>query len=491
MLIGLKGFAPDVDPTTPGVLTDVVAKIPSLKGMKSAPSRVTVGLPALAAVCTGSETVQKLSGAYRLFAGTTTKMYEASGVSSWTDVTRIASDYNSTSALRWRFAQFGDVSLCVQKQDLLQFIAGGTDFADVAGAPKASIVDVVGKFVFLFDTNEGTYGDSPSRWWCSAIGDYTDWTPAIATQCVTDTLSSSAGPLRAGKRLGDSIVAYKERSMYLGTYQGPPTAWSFNEVSNVVGAQSQETVVPIVTKSGGHAHIFMGADNFYYFDGSRPVEIGTPIREWFFAQLNLSYSYLSEAVVDDVNGLIYFFYPSVSSPTGALDSCVVYNYKSDKWGRYDQTIETSTNYVSGGMTYATFTATYASYGAVPSVSYGSPIWFTGARQVAVFNSSHVLQSLTGASGTSSMTTGDIGDDENEMLLSRVRPRYLIAPSSATLVNYYRQNLGDSLTTDMTVARSNGTFDFMRSARWHRFKIEDASGSEIPAIDIEAVKDGLE
>lgn len=235
----------------------------------------------------------------------------------------------------------------------------------------------------------------------------------------------------------------------------------------------------------------MGADNFYYYDGSRPVEIGTPIKDWFFARLNLDFAYLSEAVKDDVNNLIYFFYPSTSSTTGALDSCVVYNYRADKWGIYDQAIESSTSYVSGGLTYAGLEAAYATYSAIPTISYGSPFWFAGALQVAVFDTSHVLYSLVGPSGVSSMTTGDIGDDEYEMLISRIRPRYLTAPTSASLVNYYRQNLGDSLTTDMTVTRTNGTFDFMRSARWHRVKIEDTGTSEVPAIDIEAEKNGLE
>lgn len=491
MIIPLIGFAPDLDPTTKGVLVDCVAKIPTLKGMKSAPSRTTIGLPALAATCIGAETLQKLDGTYRMFAGTTTKLYEANGTSSWTDRTRAAGNYNATSDIRWRFAQYGDVSLLVQKQDLLQYISSGSQFDNVTGSPKASIVETVGQFVFLFDTNEGTYGDSPNRWWCSAIGDYTDWTPAIATQCVTGTLTSSPGPIRAGKRLGDNIVVYKERSMFLGTYQGPPTAWSFSEISNTAGAQSQEVVVPIVTKSGGAAHIFMGANNFYYYDGSRPIEIGTPIKEWFFARLNLDFANLCEALHDDVNNLIYFFYPSVNNSAGTLDGCVVYNYRADKWGVYDQSIETSTTYVSGGLTYAGLESSYATYSAIPGVSYGSPFWYEGSRQPAIFNTSHVLQSLTGASSTSSMTTGDIGDDETEILLHRVRPRYLTAPTSASMVNYYRQNLGDTLTTDATTTRTNGTFDLMRTARWHRVKIEDTGNSEVPALDIEVVKEGLE
>jgi len=490
MLVKLGGFAPDIDPTTPGVLTACTAKVPTLKGMRGAPSRVTVGLPALAAACIGAQVLELLDGTHRVFAGTTTKIYESNG-STWDDVSRtVGGAYSAASDKRWRFAQYGNVSLAVQKSDVLQYSNGSGAFANLT-APQASIVETVGDHVFLFDTQEGTYGDSPNRWWTSALGDYTNWTPSVANNSYTGTLTSSPGAIRAGRRLGDQIVAYKGRSMFLGTFQGPPLGWTFIEVSNTVGAQSQEVVVPIVTPQGGAAHIFMGQDNFYYYDGAKPVPVGNPIKDWFFGRLNVDFSYLSVALRDTDNSLIYFFYPSTSSGTGALDSCVVYNYRADKWGVYDQDIEAALEYFTGGFTYATLQSTYSTYSGLPSISYGSPFWFAGSSFPAVFNTSHILQSLTGETSTSSMTTGDLGDDEKVLMASRVRPRYMTAPDSATLTNYHRMNLGDSLVTDMTVSLNNGKFDFMRSARWHRVKIDDTGDVETSALDVEAIEDGDE
>jgi len=490
MLVKLAGFAPDLDPNTPGVITDCVAKVPTLKGMKAAPSRVTVGLPALAAACLGAEVLTLLDGSRRVFAGTTTKLYESDG-SAWNDVSRaVGGAYTAASDKRWRFAQFGNVSLATQKSDVLQYSNGSGNFANLT-APQASIVETVNDFVFVFDTQEGTYGDSPNRWWNCAIGDYTNWTPSAATNCYTGTLTSSPGAIRAGRRLGDQIVVYKERAMYIGTFNGPPLGWTFQEVSNTAGTQSQEVVVPIVTDRGGAAHIFMGQDNFYYYDGSKPVPIGNPLKEWVFNRLNVDFAYLSVALRDTDNSLIYFFYPSTSSATGALDSAVVYNYRADKWGVYDQQIEAALEYFTGGFTYATLQSTYSTYSGLPTISYGSPFWFAGSSFPSIFNTSHVLQSLTGAAGTSSLTTGDLGDDEKVLMASRVRPRYITAPTSSNLTNYYKMNTGDNLTTDGTVALSSGKFDFMRSARWHRVKIEDTGDSEISALDLEAVEDGDE
>ncbi len=496
MLVECKSFAPDLPPTEPGVLTDCVAKIPTLKGMKAGPGRVSVGLPALAAACKGSKTLEKLDGTQRLFSGSTTKLYEANGFSSWTDRTRASGNYNLTSDIRWRFTQYGDVSLAVNKQDKLQFIDSGSVFADVSTTvPQASIVETVNDFVFLFDVKDqgslGPFGDTTDRWWCCAIGDYTDWLPAIATQCATGRLKGSSGGLRAGRRLGSGVVAYKEKAMYLGQYVGAPLIWDFQQVSDVAGAQSQEVVVPIVTGQGGAAHIFMGADNFYYYDGSRPVPIGTPVKNWFFGRLNKDFAYLSEALNDSVNSLIYFFYPSTNSPNGSLDSCVVYNYRADKWGVYDQDIEVAVEVTSGGLTYATLESTYSTYADIPDISYGSPFWFAGSKTPAIFDTSHIVQSLTGVAGVSSMTTGDLGDDSVNMLLRRVRPRYLTAPTSATMTNYSRQNLGDTLTVGVSTSLTEGKFDVLQSAKWHRVKVEDTGDSEVPALVVDLSQDGDE
>ena len=163
-MIKWQGYAPDADDTIPGVFTNCSNVVPTLKGFAGAPSPQTRTLStALAAAPKGATLIRKLDNSVRLFAGTGTKLYEA-GASSWTDRTRsVGGDYSLGSDIRWRFTQYGDVSLAVAKTDTLQSSTTAA-FADVTGAPKASVVETVGNFVFLFDTNEATYSDSPNRW---------------------------------------------------------------------------------------------------------------------------------------------------------------------------------------------------------------------------------------------------------------------------------------------------------------------------------------
>lgn len=173
-MIEWKGYAPDLTERTPGIFVTCANVIPTLKGFAGAPSPASAVLTsAVASTVLGAKNLVKLDQSTRFFVGTSTKLYEAVS-SSWTDRTRASGgDYALSATTRWRFAQYNDVSLAVAKTDLLQASSSGA-FATVTGAPKAAVVETVGAFVFLFNTNEATYSDSLNRWWCSGIGDYTD-----------------------------------------------------------------------------------------------------------------------------------------------------------------------------------------------------------------------------------------------------------------------------------------------------------------------------
>jgi hypothetical protein len=485
----LIGYAPDLDQTVQGVITDCSAYVPTEKGMQSAPSAQDPGIAALAATCFGAAAVRKLDNSTRVIAGSATKLYELSALA-WTDRTRaVGGDYTLGSDSFWRFAQFGDTTLAAAKSDTLQ-ASSSVAFANVTGSPKAAIVETVGNFVFLCDTNEATYGDSPNRWWCSAIRDHTDWTPSIATQSATNTLVSAPGKIFAAKRFGDQIVVYKERAMYVGTYVGAPLIWDFQQVPGEAGCSSQEAVVNI-GNADNPVHIFMGADDFWRFDGARPVPLGGPLRKTVYADLSSAYAYRIKTLHDRVNSRVYFLYPSRAG-NGTIDSCVVYHYRNNTWGRDDRSIEAALEYVSGGLTYDTWDVPYPTYNNLPTdISYDSPFWTSGQTTPGFFNTSHKLLSLDGVAGNSSFTLGDLGDDDNFYLLNRVKPRWLTKPTSATMTNYYKNNEGDALTTDATTTMSSSRFDVLRSARWHRLQFNLVGDSVANEIDLKYQTDGSE
>lgn len=487
--ISLIGYAPDLDQTIQGVITDCSAFVPTEKGMQGAPSAQDPNIAALASACFGAAAVRKLDNSTRVIAGSATKLFELSGTT-WIDRTRaVGGNYTLGSDSVWRFAQFGDTTLASVKSDTLQ-ASGLTTFADVTGAPKAAIVETVSNFVFLCDTNEATFGDSTNRWWCSAIRDHTDWTPSIATQSATNTLVSSPGKIFAARRFGDQIVIYKERAMYIGTYVGAPLIWDFQQIPGEAGCSSQEAVVNI-GNADNPVHIFMGADDFWRFDGARPVPLGGPLRKTVYADLSNAFAYRIKTLHDRVNSRVYFFYPSRAG-NGAIDKCVVYHYRNNTWGRDDRTIQATLEYISGGLTYDTWDAVYPTYNDLPTnISYDSPFWTSGQTTPGFFSTSNKLNSLDGVSMTSSFTTGDLGDDDNFYLLNRVKPVWLTSPTSATMTNFYKNSEGDALTTDFTITMSSSRFDLLRAARWHRLQFNMSGANIVSKLDLKYQPDGTE
>jgi hypothetical protein len=67
--------------------------------------------------------------------------------------------------------------------------------------------------------------------------------------------------------LGDYVVAYKQRAIFVGVFVGTPVVWQWNLIpGGEAGAVGQEAVCDI-----GGAHFIVSNDNFWLFDGTRPV----------------------------------------------------------------------------------------------------------------------------------------------------------------------------------------------------------------------------
>lgn len=456
----ILGFMPDAEQTLPGLVADCTNLIPSRVGMEGGPSAVTPSdVPALAAECQGAAVVYKLDNTRRVIAATATKIYELDA-GSWTDRTRsVGGDYNGGSDSRWAITQFGDATLLANKADTIQRSTSGA-FADISGAPKAEVVFSVGAFVMALNVNDGA--EKPDGWHCCAAFDDTDWTESVTTQSASGRLVSTPGPLTAGLRLGEYAVAYKQRSIYLGQYVGAPAVWDWTPISGgEAGCVGKEALCDI-----GGAHFFVGDDNFWLFDGTRPVPIGDDVvRQWFVDNSNPSFRYKIICNFDRENDRVWIFYPSNDSEV--LDSALVYHVRSKKWGRADRSVEAVLTYVAPGVTFDTWDDYGATFDSLPDVPFDSQFWLSGGRALSVFDTSHQLQSLTGASATSSFTTGEVGDDDAVVLLQQIRLRYAVAPSTASVSTEHMMNSGEAFSAGVSGSMNDGKFDTLKAARWHR------------------------
>jgi hypothetical protein len=77
------------------------------------------------------------------------------------------------------------------------------------------------------------------------------------------------------------------------------------------------------------------------------------------------------------------------------------------------------------------------------------------------------------------------------LLKRIQPRFVNDPDTGSLTNYYRMTDGASYTTGNTVTMNRARFDMLRSARWHKVKVDFTGDVELNGMSYLLADGGLE
>ena len=469
--IPITGLAPDDEPTKPGILTDCVNVVPTTNGVKVANgwSKTT---PALAASITGMMRSQKTDGSPVFILASTAKLQV---YLDYLTPTAHTDTVVAPAALPWSMTMFGNAALVSGYFNRIQQAssASGWTFSEVADAPKAKVIVSASNFVLAFGTNESAYGEQGDRWWCSAINDHSSWTPSLSTQATTGRIVQDGGGFTAALPLGQNVIAYKDRAMFVGSYVGSPVVWQWDRVPGYAGAAGPGCVCDI-----GGAHFIVGPDGFWLFDGTRPQPIGVDvIAQSFFGGM----SYLGS--VKDC--LCYYNKRTTSvhvwfsrSSGAGRDSCLVYNVTTGTWGhrRHARQITAVGEYgpiVSGGVTTMCVAANDGS-----SVGYQ---W--------------IDDDGTAPTPLPTMTTGVLGDDSTS---ARVLDLRLICASSAATgatVQGYTGRTSSSVTTAAgTGTEMDGKLPIRQHDRWHKFVISlpyvyGSATPEIMAVTINGVTGG--
>lgn len=480
-MIEFIGFSPDSDPTVPGVIRECSRLVPDTRGMVGAPTPVApIGVPALAAACRGAAVTGATSGTRRMIAGTSTKLYElVAGV--WTDRSRVG-NYTSGADNRWSIVGFGNAVVAANDNDVIQASTGGA-FSDIATAPKARLLCIAPNFVLAFDTLDGTYGDAPDRWWCSAFQDHSNWTPSVTTQATTGRLVGDYGGITAALSLGQQVVAYKDRALYLGSYVGAPVVWQWDRVPGEVGCIGPEAVCDI-----GGAHIFVGIDNIWMFDGTRPVGIAEgQVREWFFGQMHPLWGYRTICTYEKRTKLVRIYFADNSTTTGQPNRCLVYHVGRRIWGTADETIEAAFNYSSAETSYDMLSS--YTYDSLPAVAYDSPYWLSQG-QISGIVTGGQIKAMIGPASTATWTTGDFGHDYEASMLRRLRLRFADAEPTVTAQGYTASGAGRTFSLASTATQQDTGLDLRQSGRWHHVKVTATGDFNVLGMVPDLVKAGM-
>lgn len=479
----LLGFTPDAPTTADGIIVDCANFIPYEAGMKAAPSAVAQGGSALGAATRGATTITRLDASRRVFVGTTAEIRELSGTT-FTDRTRGAG-YSLGAGTHWSWVQFGDNTYAVNIDTVVQKSTTAA-FADVSGAPKAKVIASLltsgGGFVFAFNTIDGTYGTSPDRWWNSALNDGDDWAvnPTV-TLCNTGRLLGAEGPITAAKSFGsDRIMAYKDRSIYAGRFVGGASVFEWTEIPSI-GCAGPDAIVDI-----GTAHVFVGQDNIYMFDGARPFSIADgQTRQWFLDNSSITYRQYAQMQYDRDAKLIWIFFASNNSTTGLPDRALVYHLATKQWGRADRNMETAFIYNTPALTWDGGSGTWDAQ--TNSWDQSNP----GNRILAFYDTAHTLYLLNGTPGSSYFVSNDIGNDSAVSKLIEVSLRYMTAPTTASTSAYYSMATGGNPSVGLTQsaydvpANGSNKFKFRQTARFHRIQFNFTGAVKV--VGYEATK----
>lgn len=261
MFIPFEKWTPDDAPKTKNltkaknVLWEGNKMLPQLETLQWSTSPVA-GYPLLMGECPLNDTelmksfIMTTSGIYRLDSRVLTNVSQAGGYT--IDRTKDTWDYDV----------YGNTAVYVSRSvapQLIQPIETGTA-VDLGGSPpKAQCCAMFKDHMWLGNVIEGTTLYS-RRLWRSKKGDIEDWTPNSNNGCGYYDIPAWGQHLVALKPLGNALVAYMNRSIWLVEEIGSPLWFSHTQLDSGVGTLGPNSVVQL----DNNTHLFLGEHGVYF-----------------------------------------------------------------------------------------------------------------------------------------------------------------------------------------------------------------------------------
>lgn len=490
-------FAPDLDPAwsvNPGILTSVTNFVPTKRGTlinygctgAVGPSTGTFSVSTYGSPVSGY-VLRKVDGTARLFIATSTRIMEGTSSSAFTDRSLGGADYTTNTDLTltdWCATTYGNDVIFVNKINAPQVINSGSAFANLGGSPPmAGCCTTNQNFVILGNCNGGT--DLGDQVWWSGLGNDATWTPSASTQAGNIQLVATGGRITALVNMRDTVVAYKDSSIYVGDYQGSPLLWTWRLVSDRVGCASPHGVAVV-----NGIHYFVHQTGVYRFDGASVQPVGQGISQFLQQKIGLQNRYArTYAVYDDLSGVILWYIKTNSGATPYVrDAALAFHPQTGKFGYVSTSLEavTANPYCPIATTLSDLNAWSADAGAATStiILVGDLSATAGVYTIA----------LGGASATAAnFTTGDIGDDVNKTKLTRIKPRLLTYTSindGAVFKKPYEAATDDSPTT-FTADTIRARWDGLATDRWLQATLSFSGATEVGGLEITSVQAGSE
>jgi len=446
--------------------------IPAAIGYRPLPSFQEV-TAALATSCRGAVSVRSSAGTTYNFAGTATKLYQmGAGGLTWSDVSRtVGGAYAGTTDSWWTFAAFGDYLVATNGVDAPQVFQLGTsaNFAALGGSPPtATFSCAIRDFHVL-----GRISTAFNRVKWSGLNDVASWT--ISATTLSDQQDLADGGQVMGMVGGEYGIIFQERAITRMSFEGPPTAFRFDRISNTLGCRIERSIASFENL------VFFAADNGFYMvqAGSNLVPIGLEkVDRWFERNFDGSKTSNVSAAVDPINKLYVISFPSTSSADGTADTMLCYNWEIQKWTRASVNLQVV--YPAANVSSWTIDGLDSLSSTIDGLVYPFDSRFysgTGRLNLAGFSTNSKQGIFSGSNMAASVETGDFQLTEGRKSLIRgLRPMIEGTSVTPTVTIKTRDRLQDASTAQTPVSvQSNGYAMFRSTGRYHRAKIDLAAG----------------
>lgn len=262
-------------------------------------------------------------------------------VDRWVSRTQTLAAFAGTASDPWVFATVNDSVLATNGIDQIHSWDGtpSSDFINVVDASAHAaryIVAFAGRAVAAYMSESGVVADRVR--WSSQNDPAANWDPASFLDAGFADMVDLPGPITGMVPIGGHNYITKERGIIRMTETGLLLPqFVFQTVVDGIGCLEGQSIVQV----GGGLTFFLGEENVYQWDGiSRPVPIGTSIRNELFDILNRSRLRQIFAFHHALFNEYWLCIP-LGTETNQDDlggwpaRAYIYNYVERAWGRAD------------------------------------------------------------------------------------------------------------------------------------------------------------
>lgn len=271
------------------------------------------------------------------YEATPTAIYRTEG-SSHVDVSRaVGGAYGATEQTGWTGTNLNTVVVLNNPNDVPQSkLISGTDFTDLPNWPANTRCKVISSYknylVALNVTKVGTEYPTMVKWSSPADPGQVPftWNEADPTNDAGENSLSSAGDaIIDAKKLRDTLVIYKERSVHTMNYIGGVYVFGFRQLFDDIGIMSQHCVAEFDGK-----HFVLGKGDVYVHNGvEKKSVISGKVKDLLYANIRNDAFDRCFVVPDYNNSEMWICYPSntYSVADKGCDRAFVWNWVDNNW----------------------------------------------------------------------------------------------------------------------------------------------------------------